>query len=100
MQVRTDSANVFKVYGSKKSKIKWNSYRACMRREGVWGPVDLNDRLTKDIFVGVMTRYDLEQTYRNKIHSCDRWNKTVNITVPLRISQLVKVLFLGLPLPG
>jgi len=36
--------------------------------------VDLNDRLTKDIFEGVMAK----------------WNKTVNISVPSRLSQLVE----------
>jgi len=61
-KVRTESANVFKVYGSKESS-------ACMRRDSVWGSVDLNDRLTKDIFEGVMASYDLEQTSRNETHS-------------------------------
>jgi hypothetical protein len=60
MQVKTSSADVFKVYGSKQSKTRWNSYRACMRRDGIWGPVDLNDRLTRNIFEGVIARYDPE----------------------------------------
>jgi hypothetical protein len=62
-----------------------------MRRNGVWQSVDLNERLTKDIFEGVMSRYVLEQTSENGAHSHNRWNKTVNLTVPSRMSQLVEV---------
>ena len=89
-QVKTKSANIFKDYGSKEL-IKWNTYRACMRRNGVWQSVDLNERLTKDIFEGVMSRYVFEQTSENGAHSRNRWNKTVNLTVPSRMSQLVEV---------
>ena len=65
-----------------------------MRRNGVWGPVDLNERLTKDIFEGVITRYALERTFGAGTHSYKRWNQTVNTTVPSHMSQLVEVLAL------
>jgi hypothetical protein len=93
MQVRSESDNVFRVYGSKEFKTKWNSYRACMRRDGVWGSMDLNAKLTDDVFGGVMTRYEIVWVVINGTHQRKRWNKTVNITVPTRISQLVKVAF-------
>jgi hypothetical protein len=69
IQVREESGNVFMIYGSKESKTRWNTYRACMRRDGVWGPVDLNHRLTANIFAGVMARYDREKYYGIKQNS-------------------------------
>jgi hypothetical protein len=37
--------------------VRWNTYRAAMKRNGVWGRYDLNKELTADIISGIRTKY-------------------------------------------
>jgi hypothetical protein len=50
MQAKAQSVDVFENYHD---SVKWNTLRACMRRQGVWTNDDLNTRLTCSIFDGV-----------------------------------------------
>jgi len=46
-QASLKSPGVFTNYSN---SVKWNTFRACMRRQGEWAPDDLNDQLTSSIF--------------------------------------------------
>jgi len=61
-------------FGSNWNNIHWSTYKACMKRNGVFLPYDLNRELTQDILPSVQVT----------------WNKAINNRIPLIIKDAIR----------